>query len=162
MTSKNHLLSIGEATSDVSLSDRVQVFLPKWKLRDVEEKEIHSVTKQSNITIPSLVLLSQSVVVKNFETRPVRVGRVSIDIFKSIVERLPIDLDPKVGATHIDDEKYWKRVCVAKYGEVVSSQIEHHGLTWKRLFFERYCEQILLNEESIKNNDNLFQKVIYE
>jgi len=54
----------------------------------------------------------------------------------AITSMLPMDLDVTISSPLVNDEKYWKRVCVEGQ-KWTNCEIADHGLSWKQLFFER-------------------------
>lgn len=104
---------------------------------------------------------------------------------KSTTERLPIGLDPRVGAVYVHDEGYWKRCCLGEGedyndertitsnnglggGEEPKSRgigrsrckILAHGLTWKQLYFETHLQSRLENfDPSVESLDSLIEEV---
>ena len=64
----------------------------------------------------------------------------------AVMAELPLDeLDLSVGAEHLHCENYWKRRCMRRFGGATGAgcDISEHGLSWKRLFFERHLWRML-------------------
>ena len=149
-------LSIGENTSEPALCDRIQQYLPSNTTDKTEQKKESCLIRNS---IEPLQKLCVDAIVKKFSTRPYSTRTISPRILKNLLSALPINLEPHIGADFIHCEEYWKRVCVAKYGET-SCDIDEHGLTWKRLYFERLTwEKIETYDPKQDDEEQLLQYV---
>jgi len=61
-------------------------------------------------------------------------------------------LSPNVGASHVDQEGFWKREAFNKFGES-KNKLNEHGVSWKRLNFEK-CLYTLLGKQSHEDGDD--------
>ncbi|TSK58189.1 E3 ubiquitin-protein ligase rnf8 [Bagarius yarrelli] len=57
-----------------------------------------------------------------------------------VLEKLPSSLPLTITANLISDEGYWKRCCQSRWRVCDTSE---YGDSWKRMFFERYLENII-------------------
>ena len=57
-----------------------------------------------------------------------------------VLEKISTSLPLKVTANLVEDEGYWQRCCRAKWN---ICDVSKHGGSWKRMFFERYLQNII-------------------
>ncbi|XP_073348551.1 dynein regulatory complex subunit 5 [Pagrus major] len=89
--------------------------------------------------VPFLSNLCLQSIVKNFEEKPIFEDLTPIQ--KDFVqERLPTSLPLRVTSNLISDGVYWKRCCEQRWD---LCDVSHYGHSWKRMFFERYLENII-------------------
>lgn len=84
--------------------------------------------------------------------------RIPASNFVDILEALPSDkLDTHVGAEVVHNEDFWKRAALQTFG-CSKCVIESHGLSWKRLYFEKYLSH-LLNKNEVGGCEHLIKMV---
>lgn len=57
-----------------------------------------------------------------------------------VLDRLPPSLPLNVTANLINDEGYWKKCCMERWG---LGDVTAYGKSWKRMFFERHLEKTI-------------------
>lgn len=91
-----------------------------------------------------LTLMCLRVVAKHFhELQPV-LDEMPPRFVAAITSLLPMELDVSISSPLVNDEKYWKRVCL-EGRKWTNCEIADHGLSWKQLFFERNLALLLEN-----------------
>jgi len=58
-----------------------------------------------------------------------------------VLGRLPPSLPLHVTANLIEDQGYWSRCCLQRWAPC---DVSHYGGSWKRMFFERHLENLLM------------------
>ena len=130
--------SIGNNTDSAALSDLVKRYRP----RPIKSTAIATLQGNDNdLAAEALTLKCIKVIVDNFAVIPTLVG-VPAQHLRAICVRLPITLDPTIGALYVHDENYWKRSCMQSLPPS-ECQIQEHGCTWKQLFFENHLRERL-------------------
>ncbi|KAJ1147812.1 hypothetical protein NDU88_000667 [Pleurodeles waltl] len=89
--------------------------------------------------VPLLTELCLRHIVNNFENKPILDELLPKHKVK-VLEKLPTTVPLKVTANLISDEGYWKRCCLKQW-EICD--VSQYGGSWKRLFFERYLENLI-------------------
>lgn len=92
-------------------------------------------------TVPLLTELCVKHIVGNFEDNPILDDLLPKHKSK-VLDALSTEIAMKVTANLVSDEGYWKRCCKARW-EVCD--INGHGNSWKRMYFERNLEGIIEN-----------------
>ncbi|KAL9958304.1 hypothetical protein ACROYT_G035304 [Oculina patagonica] len=92
-------------------------------------------------TVPLLTELCVKHIVGNFQDNPILDDLLPKHKSK-VLEALSTEIAMKVTANLVSDEGYWKRCCKARW-EVCD--INGHGNSWKRMYFERNLEGIIEN-----------------
>jgi len=91
--------------------------------------------------VPPLTALALDAVVEGFAVRPSLVG-VPPRYMPAIGAKLPLDLDICLTAPNVEDEAYWRRVCL-EGRRWTKCEIAEHGGSWKQLFLERALAELL-------------------
>jgi hypothetical protein len=92
------------------------------------------------MTIPSLVDLCTSSIIKNFATYP-RHDELPIKFKKIILKQIEVENVPlKLGSNLISDNNYWERCCKSKWRV---NDVSKYGNSWKRMYFERELKNIV-------------------
>lgn len=148
-------VSVGRTTTESSLTDRVDFLLGNHREHDHNQADV----QQETATAPSsLTSLCVRVVAGHFASKPAPLETLSISTAERVVSQLPTTMDPRISVPFVHDENYWKRVCAERFGgggELGRCRLEEHGLSWKRLFCERYARERLetFHEESEDRGD---------
>lgn len=87
-------------------------------------------------TVPLLTELCVKHIVGNFEDNPILDDLLPKHKSK-VLDALSTEIAMKVTANLVSDEGYWKRCCKTRW-EVCD--INGHGNSWKRMYFERNLE----------------------
>ena len=110
----------------------------KYRPRVVGKKAVqqHDDERKTDRTPDPLTLMCLRVVAKHFHELQPNLDDMPPKFVAAITSMLPDDLDITISSPLVNDEKYWKRVCVeGKRWD--NCEIAEHGLSWKQLFFER-------------------------
>lgn len=113
------------------------------------------VPKASYGKIISLKEQCLDIVVGNFSKIAIE-KEIPINVLPVIIKRLNFDLPPLVSLQYIaDDEvfgniKYWQNCCYFKYPKY-DCNVEEHGNSWKRLYFEKLITERLESFEADVN-----------
>ncbi|XP_069464967.1 dynein regulatory complex subunit 5 [Ambystoma mexicanum] len=89
--------------------------------------------------VPQLRELCIQHIINNFENKPILEELLPKDKLM-VLEKLPTTMALKVTANLVSDEGYWKRCCLKKW-EICD--VSQYGGCWKRLYFERYLENLI-------------------
>ena len=138
--------SVGRITGEASLLDR----LHRFKLHETGDG------KEESNTLKDLCL---KVLTDNFEsiaTMDKRSAALPMQQIALITSRLRTDLSPIIAGERVNNENYWKRRSLEKYGWSQCHLIDH-GMRWKQLFFEKMlqenleeCDGLEMSVEEIK------------
>jgi len=137
--------TVGRTTAESSLSDQLKKYRTK-EIKPIEQKP-SGVTRAPNPAHESLVDKCVKVVVANFNYRPVK-EVIPPPQMAEITRYLPTNLSPIIGAKYIQNEGYWKRCCVDKFGWH-NCQLAEHNLSWKQLFFEKLLQERLEDFDAV-------------
>ena len=107
------------------------------------------VPKASYGKIISLKEQCMEIVVNNFSKIAIQ-KEIPKSFLPEIIKRLKFDLPPLVGLQYIADDdnevygtnKYWQNCCYNKYPKY-DCNVEEHGGSWKRLYFEKLITERL-------------------
>lgn len=117
---------------------------------DEESKKAAGASSSDPSAPRPLTLFALDAVAQNFHLFPNLEG-LDPKFVTAITSKLPLDLDVLVSGPHVNDEHYWKRVCLE--GQAWENcQISEHGMSWKQLFFERYISSVLESFGSYAGN----------
>ncbi|KAL0622379.1 Dynein regulatory complex subunit 5 [Plecturocebus cupreus] len=89
--------------------------------------------------VPLLTELCIQHIIKNFQRNPI-LKQLLPEHQQKVLNHLSPDLPLAVTANLIDDENYWLRCCMQRWPVC---HVAEHGGSWKRMFFERYLENLL-------------------
>nr|XP_039254669.1 dynein regulatory complex subunit 5-like [Styela clava] len=107
-------------------------------------------------TVPLLKDLVINHIVDNFEKNPILKELHPKDKNK-VLDKIAPKIDIIVTAHLVEDESYWKRCCKAKYH---ICDVTNYGGSWKRMFFERYMQDVVENFVPEKTSDNVVTNAI--
>uniref|UniRef100_A0A8C5MX89 T-complex-associated-testis-expressed 1 n=1 Tax=Leptobrachium leishanense TaxID=445787 RepID=A0A8C5MX89_9ANUR len=91
--------------------------------------------------VPSLSELCLQHVVGNFEQNPILdklLPKHTVKVLEQISTLLPL----KITANLIHQENYWRRCCARRWA---TGDISHYGGSWKRLYFERHLQNLIVH-----------------
>jgi hypothetical protein len=91
--------------------------------------------------VPPLTLLALEALVAGFEKRPTLRG-IPPRFADAVAMKLPVSLDVRLTAPAIEEETYWKRVCLEERG-YSKAEVTRHGGSWKRLCLELFIAELL-------------------
>mmetsp|Transcript_31260 Transcript_31260/g.40085 ORF Transcript_31260/g.40085 Transcript_31260/m.40085 type:complete len:436 (+) Transcript_31260:106-1413(+) len=152
-------LSVGHTTNASSLADQVKRFKPRG-FREVKEVPrmgmMFRPSGEGNPAHEPLAAKCVRAVVEGFADRPTH-EELPAENLRDITSKLPLELDPKIGALYVFDENYWKNRCIKMFGWP-NCQIVEHGCTWKQLFFERHVQERL---ENYSSQDEPFENLLH-
>jgi hypothetical protein len=93
--------------------------------------------------VPPLTSLALEALVKGFHDNPSLAG-IPAKFSTAIASKLPLDLAVTTTAPNVEDEVYWRRVCLEHKGWT-RCEVAEHGGSWKQLFLERHLTEVLEN-----------------
>lgn len=92
--------------------------------------------------VPTLVNLCINAIVCNFKDHPI-LHELPPEFAYQVLNELPTSLPLELAVRLIDDDGYWKRAAAIMTDKV--HDVTKHGNSWKRLFFEKYVQRMLLS-----------------
>jgi len=145
MAESKQSISIGDSSSE-SLFDKVASFLPKRHLSSasctlkgeclrVVRRNFNELASSSKLNLLSPTLLQEV---------------ISDDADSTLV------LSPNVGASHIDQEGFWKRESFNIFGKNASL---NGGLSWKRVYYEKFLCTLLEKLSHDASDDDVLSMV---
>eukprot|EP00118_Oscarella_pearsei_P007214 m.34550 g.34550 ORF g.34550 m.34550 type:complete len:449 (+) comp31996_c0_seq2:56-1402(+) len=90
-------------------------------------------------TVPDLVELCISHIVRNFASNPI-LSELKWRHKSKVLELLSTEIPLKVTARLVEDEGYWERCCTSRW-RICDTSI--YGHSWKRMFFERHIQELI-------------------
>jgi hypothetical protein len=127
-----------QSTQQSTQPEDINQYLPKRECQTVSFKSL------SKRTLDVVVEHFNKLCTKTTSEKQISPSPQTLD---QILKVLPIDkLEHAVGAEFVDCESFYKRVSVEKYGNG-KCILESHGLSWKRLYFEKLLCNLLAVEE---------------
>lgn len=149
-TMEQTMASIQISESSDNYNDTVSQYLPKREAKAVP-------------SFKSLSARTLEVVMDNFNElcSTKKISSIAPKLLRQILNAIPFDkIDHGVGAEFVHSEDFYKRASVERYGhEDGKCILECHGLSWKRLYYERLLCELLgggdmdgdMNGENITN-----------
>eukprot|EP00043_Microstomoeca_roanoka_P009797 m.93346 g.93346 ORF g.93346 m.93346 type:complete len:313 (+) comp14695_c5_seq1:215-1153(+) len=90
--------------------------------------------------VPSLLNICIRQIVNNFKHSPI-VDQLPPEFAQRVLDDLPVSLPLDLAMKIIHDDGYWKRAATAMSPQV--HDVSKHGHSWKRLFFEKYIQNLI-------------------
>jgi hypothetical protein len=113
------------------MSEGIKQYLPQKNLDETSSE--------------SLFQLTLDFVAQHFNEYGSQVSKIAPQLLNQILNELDIQhVDSHVGAEFIHNEHFFKRAALQTYGSG-KCVTECHGLSWKRLYYERMLQDMLMN-----------------
>lgn len=108
--------------------------------------------------IPPLADFCVQTISKNFEKYPDIMRDMPCENRDYLTEILPTDLTLECAIVHIDDEHYWKRRYLDKFGNIMRRK--RSDWTWKNCYLERHVQEILEQAQPQYNDEQFMGEIL--